>query len=102
MCTINDVRNAVANGVSKTDALSLFTQCDFRVLAKVADELTVKVTGDTVTFVNNVVINYTNVCVAQCPICAFYRPKGHPEAYLRSPQEVVKGVLEAKVNYCVS
>ena len=102
MCTIDDVRNAVTNGVSKTDALNLFTQCDFRVLAKVADELTMKITGDTVTFVNNVVINYTNVCVAQCPICAFYRPKGHPEAYLRSPQEVVKGVLEARANYGVT
>ncbi|MFP3301424.1 MAG: CofH family radical SAM protein [Caldivirga sp.] len=102
MCTINDIRNAVSNGLSRGDALSLFNQCDFKALAKVADELTTQLTGDTVTFVNNVVINYTNVCVAQCPICAFYRPKGHPEAYLRSPQEVVKGVLEAKARYSIT
>ena len=94
-CTVDDVRSAYENGLSEADAVRLFRECDFKVLAKVADEVTYKVTGDTVTFVNNVVVNYSNVCVAQCPICAFYRPKGHPEAYTRTPQEVAKMVREA-------
>lgn len=34
------------------------------------------------------IINYTNVCVAQCDYCAFYRLPGHPEGYVLS-QEVV-------------
>ncbi|MGC8542628.1 MAG: CofH family radical SAM protein [Vulcanisaeta sp.] len=102
MCTIDDVRNAVGNGLTEGDAAKLFEECDFRVLAKVANEMTEKVTGDSVTFVNNVVINYTNICVAQCPICAFYRPKGHPEAYVKSPQEIINGVREARARYGVS
>ena len=34
------------------------------------------------------IINYTNVCVAQCDYCAFYRLPGHAEGYVLSPDEV--------------
>lgn len=102
MCDIKDVRNAVINGITKNDAVRLMEECDFKILAKVANELTEKITGDTVTVVNNVVVNYSNVCVAQCPICAFYRPKGHPEAYVKSPGEIAKAVMEARARFNVT
>lgn len=66
MCTIDDLRNAVINGITKSDAEEFMVGCDFKDLARVANELTRKITGDTVTVVNNVVINYSNICVAQC------------------------------------
>ena len=28
------------------------------------------------------IVNYTNVCVAQCDYCAFYRLPGHPDGYV--------------------
>jgi cyclic dehypoxanthinyl futalosine synthase len=34
------------------------------------------------------IINYTNVCVAQCDYCAFYRLPGHPEGYVLSTKAV--------------
>ncbi len=34
------------------------------------------------------IINYTNVCVAQCDYCAFYRLPGHPEGYVMGREEV--------------
>jgi len=34
------------------------------------------------------IINYTNVCVAQCDYCAFYRLPGHPEGYVLSRESV--------------
>ncbi|MCU1294980.1 MAG: radical protein [Bryobacterales bacterium] len=34
------------------------------------------------------IINYTNVCVAQCDYCAFYRLPGQPEGYVMSRDEV--------------
>ena len=34
------------------------------------------------------IINYTNVCVAQCDYCAFYRLPGHPEGYVLSREAV--------------
>ncbi len=43
---------------------------------------------DIVTFVVNMHINYTNVCVSKCPICAFHRERG----YLMTVEEVLKRV----------
>ena len=34
------------------------------------------------------IINYTNVCVAQCDYCAFYRLPGNPEGYVLSKEQV--------------
>ena len=39
-------------------------------------------------------INYTNACVADCSFCAFYRPPGHPEAYLLPMEEILRRVGE--------
>ena len=50
---------------------------------------------DVVTFVINRHINYTNICVSKCPLCAFHRSKGDDDAYLMSVEEVVKKAGEA-------
>ncbi|MFL6339039.1 MAG: cyclic dehypoxanthinyl futalosine synthase [Nitrososphaeraceae archaeon] len=52
--------------------------------------------GNTVTFVNNIILNYTNVCVTYCKFCAFYRPPGHSEAYTVSPEEVIRRVMVSR------
>lgn len=43
---------------------------------------------NTVTFIIDRNINYTNVCVATCSFCAFKRDLGHPEGYVL-PWEVI-------------
>jgi len=40
-------------------------------------------------------INHTNVCLAQCRFCAFWRPPGHPEAYLLGEEAILAKVEEA-------
>ncbi|MEW6570106.1 MAG: cyclic dehypoxanthinyl futalosine synthase [Nitrospirota bacterium] len=40
-------------------------------------------------------INYTNICKNQCSFCAFYRPRGHPEAYVLNQEEIEEKVYEA-------
>ncbi|MGC9118872.1 MAG: CofH family radical SAM protein [Thermoproteus sp.] len=92
--TPREIAEAALSGLSAGEAVKLFDE-DFMALAKAAEELTLKLWGDSVTFVNNIVINYSNVCVARCPICAFYRPPKHPEAYTRAPEDVAKAVAEA-------
>ncbi len=47
--------------------------------------------SDVVTFVVNRHINYTNVCVSKCPLCAFHKDSG----YLMSVEEVLKKAEEA-------
>ena len=51
--------------------------------------------GNLVTFVINRHINYTNICVARCPLCAFYRELGDKEAYFMSVEEVLEQVGDA-------
>ncbi len=47
-----------------------------------------------VTFIVDRNVNYTNVCVSGCRFCAFYRPAGHPEAYVLPPDELYAKVAE--------
>lgn len=83
MPAVPEVLEMAERGLDRSDAVFLMKEADVFTLAKVADELTRKYFGDVVTFVNNVVINYSNICVAKCPICAFYRLPGHKEGYLQ-------------------
>ncbi|MGC8556257.1 MAG: CofH family radical SAM protein [Conexivisphaera sp.] len=59
-------------------------------LGRAASRLTRSLFGGRVTFISNMILNYTNVCTVACRFCAFYRPPGHPEAYLRAPEEAAR------------
>jgi cyclic dehypoxanthinyl futalosine synthase len=41
-----------------------------------------------VTYIVSRNVNYTNVCTTACHFCAFYRPRGHGEAYVLSREEL--------------
>ncbi len=41
-----------------------------------------------VTYIVSRNVNYTNVCTTACHFCAFYRPRGHAEAYVLSREEL--------------
>ena len=49
-----------------------------------------------VTYIIDRNINYTNVCVADCKFCAFYRRPKHPEGYLLSYEEIGRKIEELK------
>ncbi|HWP37010.1 MAG TPA: cyclic dehypoxanthinyl futalosine synthase [Gemmatimonadales bacterium] len=49
-----------------------------------------------VTYIVDRNINYTNVCVADCKFCAFYRRPKHAEGYVLSFEEIGKKIDEAK------
>jgi FO synthase len=69
-------------------------------VAGLADELRAATVGDTVTYVVNRNINYTNVCTFRCQFCGFSKGKlslnlrGAP--YLLELSEIVARVLEAQ------
>ncbi len=47
-----------------------------------------------VTYIVSRNVNYTNVCTTACHFCAFYRPRGHEEAYVLSREELAKKIEE--------
>ena len=49
-----------------------------------------------VTYIVDRNINYTNVCVADCKFCAFYRRPKHHEGYVLSFEEIGNKIDEAK------
>ncbi|MGC9117345.1 MAG: radical SAM protein, partial [Conexivisphaera sp.] len=75
---------------------------DIWILGRAAARLTESIFKGRVTFVSNMILNYTNVCTVACRFCAFYRPPGHPEAYVRSPEEVADIVSESGAKYGVT
>ena len=68
---------------------------DLHVMALVADELRRQQVGDTVTYVVNRNINFTNVCVKRCGFCAFSRDQLTEEGYLLPTEEIVRRAREA-------
>jgi len=60
-----------------------------------AGALTRKKFGKKASFVNNIILNYTNVCITDCKFCAFYRPPNHEESYTLSLDEIESRVKTA-------
>ncbi|MDP2949494.1 MAG: 5-amino-6-(D-ribitylamino)uracil--L-tyrosine 4-hydroxyphenyl transferase CofH [Chloroflexota bacterium] len=64
-------------------------------LILVADELRRRTVGDTVTYVINRNINFTNVCIKRCGFCAFSRGYREEEGYSLPIEELVRRAREA-------
>jgi cyclic dehypoxanthinyl futalosine synthase len=69
--------------LSAEDGIFLFENAPLTELMYVANELRkIQVPHGKVTWIIDRNVNTTNVCVANCKFCNFYRIPGHPEAYI--------------------
>jgi aminodeoxyfutalosine synthase len=75
--------------LSYTDGVQLMNEENIFLLGAAADKVRKKICGDTVTFVASYYLNYTNVCAASCPLCAFYRKGDENDAYTLSTEQIV-------------
>jgi FO synthase len=100
---VGDVLAGVVAGhqVGVDEIVTLFSARGREVaaVAEVADDLRRRAVGDTVTWVSNRNINYTNVCTFKCRFCAFSKGplslnlRGDP--YLLGVEEIQRRVVEA-------
>ena len=83
--------------LSFEQALQLATTSgpSLKALIAAADQMRRETVGDTITYVVNRNINFTNVCFVGCSFCGFARGPGAPDAYSHSPEHVVQKALEA-------
>ena len=83
--------------ISASEGLRLYntSDIDFHLVGLVADEIRRKRVGDTVTYVVNRNINFTNVCIKQCGFCAFSRDFREEEGYFLPTEEIVRRAKEA-------
>ncbi len=81
------------------EGMYLFEQAPLASLMYVADELRKKqVPHGRVTWIIDRNLNTTNVCIANCKFCNFYRVPGHPEAYI-TDIETYKQKIDETIRY---
>lgn len=81
--------------LSAEEGLVLFEQAPTAELMNVGHLLRKQmVPGNTVTWIIDRNSNTTNVCVANCKFCNFYRPPGHKESYITSIEEYKEKIEE--------
>jgi cyclic dehypoxanthinyl futalosine synthase len=86
---------AAGGRVSAADALDLYRHAPTHVLGLLADGIRArKHSNRVVTYIIDRNVNYTNVCVARCNFCAFYRPVGSAEGYVLGFEEILGKIEE--------
>jgi 5-amino-6-(D-ribitylamino)uracil---L-tyrosine 4-hydroxyphenyl transferase len=86
------------NDISTADALILLTQTDPDSIEQIrvtADKLRQIQVGDTVTYVINRNINFTNICEQHCSFCAFRRDAGTEGAFWLNTNEILAKAADA-------
>ncbi|MEO7531314.1 MAG: radical SAM protein, partial [Sediminibacterium sp.] len=81
--------------LSIEEGMFLFEQAPLTELMFVADEMRKKqVPHNKVTWQIDRNVNTTNVCIANCKFCNFYRIPGHPESYITSIEQYKQKIEE--------
>jgi cyclic dehypoxanthinyl futalosine synthase len=79
------------------DLLDLYTRAPLLELGAAAHDVRLARHPDgVVTYIVDRNINYTNVCVADCGFCAFYRRPKHGEGYTLSFEQIGRKIEETK------
>jgi cyclic dehypoxanthinyl futalosine synthase len=94
---IGDIERRVSNGsrIDAAEALALYLHAPLHVLGTLANGIRRRKHPDsTVTYIIDRNVNYTNVCVARCNFCAFYREVGSAEGYVLGFDEVFRKIDE--------
>jgi len=81
--------------IDGAEALQLFSIKDNLLLGNVASRLMRrKQSSDTVTYIVDRNINYTNICVTDCSFCAFYRKEKDEDAYVLPFETIAQKIQE--------
>jgi cyclic dehypoxanthinyl futalosine synthase len=81
--------------ITGDEALWLYREAPTYWLARMADAVRARKHPEgVVTYIIDRNVNYTNVCVARCNFCAFYRPVGHGEGYVLGFDEIFAKIDE--------
>jgi cyclic dehypoxanthinyl futalosine synthase len=94
---MNDLARKVLNGerVTPAEALDLYRHAPTHLLGRLADTVRARKHPEPiVTYIIDRNVNYTNVCVARCNFCAFYREVGAPDGYVLGFDEILRKIEE--------
>jgi len=79
--------------VDASEALALYRHAPMHLLGSLADGARARKHPERyVTYIIDRNVNYTNVCVARCNFCAFYRPVGSADGYVLGFEEIFRKI----------
>ena len=89
----SDIKDILENSLNgqrpgPEDVLRLLESDDIHLMGLTAGHITRKQFGKKASFVNNIILNYTNVCITDCKFCAFYRSPGAEDSYTLTLDEI--------------
>ncbi len=93
---LRPVYEAVLAGerIGDDEALLLFQHRDLNALGIIANILRERKNGNFASYIRNIYVNYSNVCILSCQFCAFGAKKREPHAFELSIAEVVARVRQ--------
>ncbi|MEI6715192.1 MAG: aminofutalosine synthase MqnE [Verrucomicrobiota bacterium] len=80
--------------ISEEEALVLFKCQDLNALGLIADLVRARKNGNVATYIRNLYINYSNLCILSCQFCAYGAKKRDPHAFEFSIDEIVDKVRD--------
>ena len=95
--TIQSIADKVRAGgrLDASEALRLYRDAPTALLGQLADAVRERKHPERiVSYIIDRNVNYTNVCVARCNFCAFYRPVGSPDGYVLGFDELFRKIDE--------
>lgn len=81
--------------ISRNEALELFETDNIFFLGDLASEVAKMKNGKRVSFIRNMHITPTNICVNRCRFCAFSRSKGEEGAFELTIEEIIEKLLNS-------
>jgi cyclic dehypoxanthinyl futalosine synthase len=94
---IDELERRILDGgrIDANEALFLYHHAPTYWLGRMANAVRARKHPEAVvTYIVDRNVNYTNVCVARCNFCAFYRPVGHHEGYVLGFDEIFRKIDE--------
>ena len=95
--SVDQIAQQVRDGrrLTRPEASQLYLHASTHDLGRLADAVRARRHSDgVVTYIIDRNVNYTNVCVARCNFCAFYRPVGSAEGYVLGFDEICQKIEE--------
>ena len=91
------IAEKVEAGIPITDdeALAMLLTSDIMGICSIAHSIKQKLHGNVVYYGVNMNLNYTNVCMLRCPLCAFSRDKNNADAYVLSIDDIANKITQA-------
>ncbi len=93
---LRSIYDTVVEGgrVSELEAGFLFAHPDLNALGMIANVVRERMNGNVATYIRNLYVNYSNLCVLSCQFCAFGARRRDPHAFELSLDEIEGRVAE--------